>query len=145
MIELIDKLAGRWMDWRSDQAVQELPPELKELNLHRANVEDGSLQLVMTSPAIIYMVDEAAAMLNSQNAENYVQFDMMPRLDRGLRPIRITVAWANGEAPATRAARFKAQYEKALALLADLVGDFPAGVESNAHHAARAYLVTRDL
>ncbi|HMN30824.1 MAG TPA: hypothetical protein PKE45_21905 [Caldilineaceae bacterium] len=48
-------------------------------------------------------------MLNAANAENYLQFDMVPRLDRRLRPIRVTVQWANGMSPAQKVAMLERQ------------------------------------
>jgi hypothetical protein len=44
LLELLDKLAGRWLDWRTDQAVKQLPPELRELKLHRAEMNTRQLQ-----------------------------------------------------------------------------------------------------
>lgn len=107
MLEIIDRLAGWWMDWRTDQAVKSLPPEMRELNLRKAHIDTREWEIVMTAPAIVYLADQAVDLLNQQNAKNYVSFDLMPRLDRGKPPIRVTVQWANGESPASKAARLE--------------------------------------
>ena len=105
MLKLLDRLAGCWLDWRTDQAVKRFPPELLELNLHKVKAGENGWQVVMSAPAVVVLADQAAALLNAEHAENYVQFDMMPRLDRGKPPIRITVQWASGDAPGPTAAR----------------------------------------
>ena len=109
MLKLLDRLAGCWLDWRTDQAVKRFPPELLELNLHKVKAGENGWQVVMSAPAVVVLADQAAALLNAEHAENYVQFDMMPRLDRGKPPIRITVQWASGEAPGTKAARLESE------------------------------------
>ncbi|HLF28246.1 MAG TPA: hypothetical protein VJG32_18095 [Anaerolineae bacterium] len=57
----------------------------------------------MSSPAITILADECARFLRAYKAENYVHFDMMPRPDHGMKPIRVTVQWANGMSPAEKA------------------------------------------
>jgi len=105
MLPLLDKLAGWYLDWRTDQAVKKLPPELHELKLHRAEMNTREWEIVMTSPAIVYLADQVADLLQQQNAKNYVQFDLMPRPDRNKPPIRVTVQWASGISPAEKAAK----------------------------------------
>jgi len=129
MLRVIDRLAGRWFDWRQDREIAKVP-EIRDLGFHKAEVtEDGAFlfQLVggqreggPVSTAIAYMADEAAAMLQANKAENYVQFDMMPRLDREVRPIRVTVQYASGESPARKAARLLAENERLRSRVADL-------------------------
>jgi hypothetical protein len=59
----------------------------------------------MFAPAIVYLADQAADLLQQQNAKNYIQFDLMPRIDRRKPPIRVTVQWADGISPAEKAAK----------------------------------------
>lgn len=106
MLSLIDRLAGWWLDWRSDQAIA-VTPELQEFNLKRFDLTPGGMQLMATAPAVAIIADQAAELLEVNNAKNFIQFDMMPRLDRGLRPIRVTVQWAMGESPSAKAARLE--------------------------------------
>jgi hypothetical protein len=109
---IIDRLAGWWLTFRIDQAVKH-DPALEEFRLHSINVLEKGWEATMISPAIACLADEAATMLNRQRAENYVQFDMMPRVDRGLRPIRVTVQWAGRKSPAEKNAELT-QENKAL-------------------------------
>lgn len=112
MFQAIDRLAGWWIDWRIDRALrrdqqqQEYPDQFKKVEA----TEDG-VHLQFISPAVAVIADEAAQMLNAHNADNYVQFDMLPRFDRGLRAIRVTVQWAGGESPAAKAKRLQGELD----------------------------------
>jgi len=106
MFRLLDKLAGWYLDWRTRRAVSN-DPELKQFELHKAEMNKHGIEIVAHAPAIAILADQAAALLEANNAKNYVQFDMMPRPDRGLRPVRITVQWANGMLPAQKAAKLE--------------------------------------
>lgn len=112
LFELLDRFTCWWMDWRTDRAVKALPPEMRELKLHRAEAGKNGWNIVMFAPGIVALADQAADLLDAENAKNYVQFDMMPRLDRSTRPIRVTVQWARGESPATKAARLEDELAK---------------------------------
>ena len=103
MLHLIDKLAGAWFDWRARRVSGN--PELVSLNNVELN-EDG-LTVTGFSPAIAVLADGAAAMLEHHNAKNFVEFDMYPRLDRGMQPVRVAVAWANGEMPSAKCVRLE--------------------------------------
>lgn len=104
LFELIDKLAGKWFDWRMTT-----DPEVKrtyeEFGLKTFEVKDGFFEATYVTPVAAFIAGEFAAMLNAANAKNYIEFDMMPRLDRGMRPIRVTIQWANGISPADKAAQ----------------------------------------
>jgi len=104
LFSLIDHIAGWWLDKRVDQVVKN-DPALEEFQLHRLEVTAGHQEITAISPAIACIADEAAGMLKS--AENYISFDMMPRLDRGKRPVRVTVQWADGMSPARRATKLE--------------------------------------
>lgn len=113
---LLDKVAGAWLDFRSEQRIKN-DPILNKMFLEKASISNTDMEIAMVSPAIAVMADEAATMLNANNAKNYVQFDMLPRVDRGLSAIRVTVQWANGEAPAEKAARLEKDVEKLTGIL----------------------------
>lgn len=108
MLHLIDKLAGAWFDWRARRVSGN--PELVSLNNVELN-EDG-LTVTGFSPAIAVLADGAAAMLEHHNAKNFVEFDMYPRLDRGMQPVRVAVAWANGEMPSAKCVRLEKECER---------------------------------
>lgn len=111
IFDVLDLIASRWLDWRTSQAVQSANARGEMLNLKRATVENGTLDMVMAGPAVIELVNDAAAILNQQNAKNYVEFEMMPRLDRAARPIRVTIQWANGLSPAQMCEQLRAELE----------------------------------
>ena len=50
-----------------------------------------------------------ADMLDEAQAENFVTFDFLPKLERQMRPLRVTVQWANGKNPGTLVAELKAR------------------------------------
>jgi hypothetical protein len=107
LCELLDKLAGWWIDWRTERAVRQRP-ELHQMGIKKVEIGDTSWEVLMTGPGVVYLADEAATMLRENDARNYVTFDMLPRLDKGLPPIRVTVQWARGMSPAEKAAMFEA-------------------------------------
>lgn len=119
MLELIDKLAGRWLDFRTDMESKK-NPVFNELELERVELDNDGLHIIGSSPAVAILADEAAKMLNAANAKNYLEFDMMPRIDRGLKPIRVTVQWAYGLSPSQKAAMLQDFAEKAINLYPDL-------------------------
>jgi len=104
MFQLLDKLAGWYLDWRTHRAVSN-DPELKQFELHKAEINKHGIEIIVHAPAIAILADQAADLLEANNAKNYVQFDMLPRPDRGLHPVRVTVQWANGMSPAEKAAQ----------------------------------------
>lgn len=114
ILNIIDKMAGLWIDWRIGQAAAK-NPDIGEFKLKRAEFDENGFHMIASFPGVVMIADEAAAMLEANNAKNYVEFDMMPRLDRGKRPIRITVQWAWKESPAAKAARL----ERELTLLTE--------------------------
>lgn len=102
---IIDALASKWLNWRRDQVLRKSPEwaEIdRELKLHKLENHPGSMKAVLSHPMITVMAEEAAALLNEAHADNYVQFDLMPRLDRGKKPIRVTVQWASKLSPGSK-------------------------------------------
>jgi|SRR6185503_3035452 len=117
MLHLIDKLAGWWLDWRAGRAA--VSDELRQFGLKEAHATPEGITLLAVAPAVAIFADQAASLLDAHDAKNYLEFDLLPRPDRGLRPVRITVQWANGESPAVKAARLEAE----LTTLRDPCGD----------------------
>lgn len=115
MLHFIDKLAGKWIDWRMRRTA-DVDPEYKELGIRRVQVtEEGVFEGTFITPAAAIIAEQMARMLNIADAENYVQFDFLPRLDRGLHMVRVTVSWASGELPAAKASRLEEELEGARA------------------------------
>jgi len=93
---ILDTLAGWWMDWRMGLNAGRVP----ELQIHRVEIAEGALNIIASHPVVTEFASAAAAMLRDiPEAENYVQFDMMPRPDHGVEPIRVTVQRAKGLSP----------------------------------------------
>lgn len=96
----LDRLACKWLDKRMDQVIRNGDPELQKFDLHRAEYRPGSREIIAFAPSVVVLADQAAKLL--KGSENYIEFDMMPRLDRGMRPVRVTVQWASGQSPAQK-------------------------------------------
>ena len=111
MVELIDRLAAWWIDWRMSREIANTP-ELGDFDLKKVEFDENGFHSIASFPGVVLLAESAAGMLEANNAQNYVQFDMMPRLDRGMRPVRVTVQWANGESPAVKAARLEKELEE---------------------------------
>lgn len=124
ILEAIDRLAGWWLDWRIDRAVA-ANPELKRAGFKRAEVDENGFHMVASFPGVYLLADEAAVMLEANDAKNYVQFDMMPRADRHLEPIRVTVQWAKGKSPAQRVLELESAWEQAVNFYPDIEGILP--------------------
>lgn len=116
MLSLIDKAAGKWLDWRMDREIRKSGYD-EGFGLKKVEVKDGEFQGTFVTPAVAIMAQEGAEMLEAANADNYVQFDMMPRLDRGLKPIRVTIQWAHGLAPAQKASKMESALRQAVSCL----------------------------
>lgn len=104
MLQQIDRLAAWWFDWRQRRAVK----AVSDVELKAITALPDEWRMDVIAPSLFELIHEATALLNAQNAENYIQFDMLPRADRtGLRPVRVTIQWANGESPAAQNARLR--------------------------------------
>lgn len=98
-LSLVDRLAAWWLNWRTERAFKGTP-YWEETKLARLEAEaNGTMHAILESPAVVIMAQEAAALLDATNAENFFTFDMWPRLDRGINPIRVTVEWVARNGP----------------------------------------------
>ena len=105
---LIDSLARAWLRRRIQEAIAG-DADIQELKLQEVEIGDGGYIARFISPDIAMLAGECADMLNKANAENYIQFDMMPAASRAMRPVRVTVAWAKGKSPAQRVQELEAE------------------------------------
>lgn len=119
MLNLIDRLAGWWLDRRTARAVA-TSGALQRAGFKRAEFDENGFHLIASFPGVTILADQAAALLDANNAENYVQFDMLPRADRHLKPIRITVQWAKGKSPAQRVLELESAWMTAINLYPSL-------------------------
>jgi len=114
LLDFIDYVAERWLSRRSDGKIarfaKEHPEfELEDENLERVEIGEDGLILNCVSPAIVVLAEEAAKMLDAAHAENYLQLDIIPRLARDMRAIRLTVQWAEGKSPCRIVDELKAE------------------------------------
>lgn len=102
MLQLLDTAALKWLEWRYDSKAKKYANEHPEHGfvLHRAEIGEDGMFVDGTSPAIAFLAAEASKMLKNGNAQNYIQFDMVPHIASELRAIRVTVQYADGKSPA---------------------------------------------
>lgn len=116
MLALLDRVAGAWLDWRTDRTIK----RRRDLQRFIKPPQDSN-EVAVLAPAVAILADQATTLLTAKNVKNFVQFEMIPRADRGLRPIWVTVAWANGEMPAAKCARLEEQQQALLHGMWDLL------------------------
>jgi hypothetical protein len=115
LLEWLDKLAGRWLQWRYDWACRHMPEikaQVEQLGLKSVNTIPGGWEATFVTPAAAMIAADMAGMLDKAQAKNFIQFDFMPRLDRGMKAVRVTVEWADGESPAQKAERLEREIER---------------------------------
>ena len=114
LLSPISSLAGKWMDWRTDRALRNMPEMEFELkSFEEVRDEQGwSMQMVANMQGIAMFADMVADILDAHDAENYVQFEVLPRLDRGLRPILVTLQWARGLSPSQKAVKLEKRVDE---------------------------------
>lgn len=99
-----EALIARWLNWRMDRRIKQAikSGEFPDIELRRFKAEGKDMEILMAHPGVLSMVEQAGKFLKAHNAENYVQFDLIPRLASDLRAIRVTVQWAGGLSPAMK-------------------------------------------
>lgn len=108
ILSFVDGLAGKWLDWRMRQKAD----NDEHAKLIKVDVNERNMEILMSHPTVAYLADECAQILNESDAENYLSFDMMPRIDRKLPWIRVTIQWANGLSPAQKASKLENELEQ---------------------------------
>ncbi len=107
MPNLIDRLAYWWLDRRQEEAAKACRRETG-VELRKASINQDGWEMLVVAPDLMFLVDQATGLLEANNAENYIQFEMLPsvRHTQG-RAVRVTIQWLNGESPATQNARLR--------------------------------------
>ena len=109
MLQLIDRLAAAWLHWRTSQAAARVTEE-SGITFKRAEVTPSGFDIQLNAPNLLYLVEEASAMLHGYEAENYLEINMLPRFNQTKgRPIRVTIQWMLKESPAEQNARLRAE------------------------------------
>lgn len=107
----MDRIASKWLQWRTDSNIKQAIADgiMEDAQLKRFTATGKDVDILLMHPAVAAIAEQSVSFLNAHNAANYVQFDMMPRIDRGVRPVRITVQWANGMSPSEKATKVAAE------------------------------------
>lgn len=137
--EMIDRLAGAWISNRMDRAVAELKkqPGYEELRLEKANFDKDGWSMDMIHHDVALLAASAAEMLSKQNAKNYVQMVMFPKL--GSQPIEVTVRWYwGGLTPAEK----NIQLETELNRIRERAVIFAGQLQAWGYHDAAAQVLT---
>jgi hypothetical protein len=100
----IDRIARSWLEWRMDQTAKR-----HNGGFYKVTLAPDGFYGDWVAPEIAYIADQCAAMLEKADAPNYVSFDMMTAR---MRPVRVTVQWADGESPAEQNARLRKEIER---------------------------------
>lgn len=100
------------------QAVKE-QIEIKSMHYELTRVDRASFKITAAHQAFAYLASDAVTLLQEHDAENFVQFDMMGRVDLTRRPIRVTVQWADRLSPIEKIALLEKQLVELKVILAD--------------------------
>ncbi|MBI5035608.1 MAG: hypothetical protein HZB51_34380 [Chloroflexi bacterium] len=82
------------------------------VNFKRIEATPDGMKLLIESPAVLTLAEQAAHILNHYNAQNFVQMALMPHLATGLKPIEFTIRWQDGMMPAEKCAMLEKQLEE---------------------------------
>lgn len=110
-----DNLCGKWLDYRTNQALEQVP--VTGLEFFDIHANKKGVELLASHPVFASLAVECTDMLAKENAKNYLEMEVMPRLDRGTRAFVITIAFKDGEAPGHKAARLEVEVTRLAALV----------------------------
>lgn len=120
MSGLLTRAAYWWIERDYERHAKRLAPELAELGIRHMEATPTGWEGTFVTPAAAEIANIMADMLNDADAENYLTFDFLPRLDRQVRPVRVTVQWANGLNPGLKAAALERQNAELRQRIAEL-------------------------
>ena len=119
MLMLLDRLAGWWLDFRQSQLIKD-DESLAEFRALKQEPNETSIEVI--APGVAILAEQCADLLKAYDADNYLEFQLLPRVDRKLRPVLVTVRWAGGMTPSEKAAKLAkrvSSLEDALRVYAD--------------------------
>jgi len=105
MFRLLDKIAGKWIDWRLHRSVgaHAIFEEPRVEEAHFTTGEDGMthLEVIASFAPVVDLLARCLTLLTHYKAENFVTMTLQPRLDICNQPIEVTVRYAStGRTPA---------------------------------------------
>lgn len=127
MFEFVDRLAEWWLDVRLQWAVNH-NPTLADFRLKEVEIGQGFTKILIEHPMVTILAGEADKILSKSKAQNYFQFELLPRLNQDLRPIEVTLRWADsGLSPAQKNAQLKAKIEDLKPFVFKVMGTYIGG------------------
>lgn len=107
MLTLLDRLIIAYFDWRGRSAAKHAAEETG-IDFVNAQITPEHWHLELRGSKLMFLLEEAASWLDKTKADNYLQFDMIPRAARtDWRAVRVTLQWTHGESPAEQNARLR--------------------------------------
>ena len=98
----IDILARKWLSWRTTRAIKSdilLDAKFKQMHL---DAEANEFTYEFASGYVGHIARELAEFLGKFSAGNYVEVDFVPPTGGKIRPVRVTVQYADGMSPAEK-------------------------------------------
>lgn len=93
-------------------------PKIIRMNF---DAQTGNTEIWATMPNVAMLAAECTELLKANDAKNYVQFDMIPRVELGVQGYRVTVQRLYGKSPAQRVIEMEKEVEALTADRARLV------------------------
>ena len=111
-------------DWSSTHTNGYTEPPDNEVKIERINFDarTGRTEILAHIPNVAMLAAECTRLLEEHDAKNYVQFDMIPRAESGVRGYRFTVQRIDGKSPAQRVIEMEKEVEQLRAQLATAQG-----------------------
>lgn len=119
-LNLLDKLVGKYIDFRTEMRVRAM--QIKDPEIKNLSYKDGKINGLVVSPIFAYLGQEGARMLDSNPAcDNYLSLTIMPRIDEPQhRGIIVTIQYIDGLSPAQKATKLQAELDVLKADYADV-------------------------
>jgi len=95
MFRLLDKVAGKWLDWRVRSNAAYLDMRVEEAHLTTAPDGTSLTEVTASFRPVADMLSRCSQLLNHYDAKNFLVFRMLPRPDHATRPVEITLRWAD--------------------------------------------------
>ncbi len=106
LLTIIDTLAGKWLNYRTVRSMKSAVVDEPELLHLEASLEKG-IDIAVAHPTFAILADELVNLLQENNAPNFLEMIVQPRIDRGQRTVVVTVRYQDGETPAQQCHRLK--------------------------------------
>ena len=120
MLNLLDKLAVKYVEWRYDRQVAQYGEKHHDIQLKRAStlIDEGDVivEAVMNHPGIMLFAADMVQALKECGADNYITFDFLP-IASEQKLVEVTIGWSDKLTPAKKVAMLEeriAELERSL-------------------------------